>query len=153
MLVSNAGDWTRRLIVKPKSTYWVRGAPVTGLLSVARLFNRVVIVATGSGISPVLSGIQNLPDTMVRLVWSTRFPWQTYDAETCRAVIRADPNAAIIDSCISRRDVNLVEITYQMYVASNAEAVMVISNEETTKHLIGELRARRIHAMGPVFDS
>ena len=54
MLVSRAGDWTSDLIDEPPTHVWVRGIPTVGVANVRRLFTKVVLVATGSGIGPVL---------------------------------------------------------------------------------------------------
>ncbi len=55
VLVSNAGDWTARIIRSPPSKLWVRGVPTLGVLHVAPIFKKMVLVATGSGIGPILS--------------------------------------------------------------------------------------------------
>lgn len=77
MLVSRAGDWTAEMIDEPPTHVWVRGIPAVGVANVRRLFTKVVIIVTGSGIGPVLG---HLLDTTVpsRLVWVTKNPRRTY---------------------------------------------------------------------------
>ena len=53
MIISDAGDWTKRTILEPRTQYWVKGVPKTGVLSMAFLFSRVVVVTTGLGDRPV----------------------------------------------------------------------------------------------------
>ena len=52
MTVSRAGDWTAELIDDPPEYVWVRGIPTVGVINVKKLFSKVVIVTTGSGIGP-----------------------------------------------------------------------------------------------------
>ena len=54
-LISKAGDWTGHTIINPPTHLWIRGIPVYGFGYVIKLFRRVVLVTTGSGIGPCLS--------------------------------------------------------------------------------------------------
>lgn len=96
-IISNAGDWTHRMISHPPSTLWTRGIPTYGVLHLAPLFHRIVVVATGSGIGPVLSLLEarNIP---CRVLWSARDPINTYADEIVDAVFTADPRALIFDT-------------------------------------------------------
>jgi hypothetical protein len=69
-LISNAGDWTRGAIMNPRSYYWIKGIPVTGVLPMVRLFRKVTVVTTGSGIGPCLGVIQDVPliGTKIRVI-------------------------------------------------------------------------------------
>ncbi|KAH7308817.1 hypothetical protein BKA65DRAFT_354171, partial [Rhexocercosporidium sp. MPI-PUGE-AT-0058] len=128
VLISNAGDWTKKTIQKPRPYYWVKGVPVTGVLCMARLFRKVVIVTTGSGIGPCLAVIQDIPSrgTACRVVWSTPSPLQTYGSEICDAVKAVDCDAIIIDTRKNGRP-DLVAIAFDLYCREKAEAVFIIS--------------------------
>jgi hypothetical protein len=67
MVVSRAGDWTSAFVEQPPPHVWVRGIPTMGVANVRKLFAKVVLVATGSGIGPMLG---HLLDTSV--VWVTK---------------------------------------------------------------------------------
>ena len=92
MLVSRAGDWTSEFIDEPPTHVWVRGIPAVGVANVRKLFTKVVIVATGSGIGPVLG---HLLDTSVpsRLVWVTKNPRLTYGEAFVDEIEAAQPDA------------------------------------------------------------
>ncbi|KAL1844717.1 hypothetical protein VTK73DRAFT_1969 [Phialemonium thermophilum] len=98
VVVSNAGDWTKKQIddddASGERRLWVRGAPLHGVLYTSRLFQQIVLVATGSGIGPCLS-LLSARATSVRVLWSTRDPLATYGEAVVRAVERADPQAVI----------------------------------------------------------
>merc|ERR1712000_568484 len=77
LIVSNAGDWTRRRI--------------------DTLFNRVVLIATGSGIGPVFGHIAQ-PSCPTQLIWSTRDPESTFGEDIVRTIRRNIPDAVIHDT-------------------------------------------------------
>lgn len=153
LIVSNAGDWTTRNIQNPLTRYWIKGVPRTGVLSMACIFRSCVVVTTGSGIGPCLSFlIDPSRQQPCRVFWSTPSPLKTYGQDICDMVLKADPNAVIIDTRTSGRP-NMVQITYQLYIESGAEAVFVISNPKLTKKLVYAMESRGVPAFGPIWDS
>ena len=151
LIVSDNGDWTKRQIMEPAHSYWVRGIPVTGVLRMATVFRRIVLVTTGSGIGPCLSFLTSHP-IPCRLLWSTPNPVQTYGENVMRAVAKADPDAMIIDTRASGRP-DVVALTYHLYLETKAESVFVISNPYLTSKLVYGLESRGIPAYGPIWDS
>ncbi|MCJ1385906.1 hypothetical protein MMC17_009030 [Xylographa soralifera] len=157
ILVSNAGDWTKANIQSPASKYWVKGIPVTGFLRVVQLFRKVVIVTTGSGIGPCLSGLiyarRAGAPLQCRLLWSTRDAEPTYGREVIEEVLRADPRAIVLNTKPGSSRPDLVALTYQLYIASGAEAVFIISNPKLTYKVKYGMESRGVPAYGPIFDS
>ncbi|KAL8830425.1 MAG: hypothetical protein Q9170_005739 [Blastenia crenularia] len=151
LIVSDAGDWTKKQIVEPAHAYWVRGIPITGVLRMAIVFRRVVIVTTGSGIGPVLSMLVSHP-MPCRLLWSTPNPEKTYGENIMETVCKADPDAMIINTRASGRP-DMVALAYHLYVQSNAEAVFIISNPSLTRKVVYGMESRGIPAYGPIWDS
>ncbi|GAM83949.1 hypothetical protein ANO11243_019390 [Dothideomycetidae sp. 11243] len=152
VLISNAGDWTKKIInSRPKHIY-IKGAPTIGVMRVALMFKKVLIVATGSGIGPSMSLMQAHPDYPMRLLWSTKNPLTTYGNGVLRTVFRADPNAMVIDTQKTGRP-DMVGLAYALYVQSECEAVIVISNPALTKEVVFGLERRGVPAFGPIFDS
>ena len=151
LIVSDNGDWTKKQIMEPAQSYWIRGIPVTGVLRMATVFRRIVLVATGSGIGPCLSFLTSHP-MPCRLLWSTPSPIQTYGEDVMRAVAKADPEAMIIDTRASGRP-DVVALTYHLYLETKAESVFVISNPSLTSRLVYGLESRGIPAYGPIWDS
>ncbi|KAI4249173.1 MAG: hypothetical protein L6R40_000631 [Gallowayella cf. fulva] len=151
LIVSDAGDWTKKQIMQPSHAYWVRGIPITGVLRMAIIFRRVVIVTTGSGIGPVLSMLVSHP-VPCRLLWSTPNPEKTYGENIMESVCKADPDAMIINTRASGRP-DMVALAYHLYVQSNAEAVFCISNPSLTRKIVYGMESRGIPAYGPIWDS
>ncbi|KAF8970861.1 hypothetical protein BDZ97DRAFT_1407181 [Flammula alnicola] len=151
IVCSNAGDWTKQTILNPPTKLWVRGYPLHGLLYTSRLFKRVVVVATGSGIGPCLS-LLYADVTPRRVLWSTPHPEVTYGPKIMNAVLRADPDAIVWNTrTLGRPD--MVALTYQLVLESKAEAVFIISNPKVTKKVVYGMETRGIPAYGAIFDS
>ncbi|KAE9379827.1 hypothetical protein N431DRAFT_432209 [Stipitochalara longipes BDJ] len=159
LLISNAGDWTRDTIDNPKPYYWIKGIPVTGVLPMARLFKKVIVVTTGSGIGPCLGVIQDVPlmGTKIRVIWSTPSPLETYGWDICQAVKNVDGQAVIIDTRQMKKEgkgrPDLTRIAWELYKSEEAEAVFVISNPKVTRKVVYGLESRGIPAFGPIWDS
>ena len=151
LVVSDNGDWTKKQIMEPANSYWIRGIPITGVLRMAVVFQKVVIVTTGSGIGPCLSLLvtHTLP---CRILWSTPNPLQTYGEAILQQVSTADPDAMIINSRASGRP-DMVALTYHLYLESKAEAVFIISNPNLTRKVVYGMESRGVPAYGPIWDS
>jgi hypothetical protein len=151
MLVSRAGDWTAAFVDAPPTHVWVRGVPTVGVANVRRLFTKVVLVATGSGIGPVLG---HLLDTSVpsRLVWVTKNPRATYGDAFVDEIEAARPDALIWDtSALGKPDV--LRLAHAAYVESGAEAVICVANRTVTRQVVHGLERCGIPAFGPIWDS
>ncbi|EXL45430.1 hypothetical protein FOCG_12816 [Fusarium oxysporum f. sp. radicis-lycopersici 26381] len=151
LVVSNAGDWTKSTIQNGPSHIWTRGVPTCGVMRIATLFNRVVLIATGSGIGPVLGHIQN-PTCPTQLIWSTKNPEETFGEEICQTISERIPNAVIHDTKkLGRPD--LVKMGYNLVKSFKAEAVIIIANEKITKKVVYGLETRGVPAYGAIWDS
>ncbi|KAJ7094399.1 hypothetical protein C8R44DRAFT_749581 [Mycena epipterygia] len=151
LVVSNAGDWTRECIANPPKKLWIRGYPMHGLLYTSKLFKKIVVVATGSGIGPCLS-LFYADVTPRRIFWSTPNPEVTYGDKIMQAVKKADPDAWIWDTKRNGRP-DMLAITYKLVVEAQAEAVFIISNPKLTRRVVFGMESRGIAAYGAIFDS
>ncbi|KAK1752614.1 hypothetical protein QBC47DRAFT_388977 [Echria macrotheca] len=151
-LVSKAGDWTRGAIRDQPTYLWKRGVPTYGFGYVLRMFPKIIVVTTGSGIGPCLSFIDDDNRPEMRVVWQTKSPMATYGPRTMDLVRRMDPDPVILDTSRTGR-VDMLPIVLRLYKEFGAEAVCVISNVKMTKSLVYSLETRGIPAYGPIFDS
>ncbi|KAH7116273.1 hypothetical protein EDB81DRAFT_916493 [Dactylonectria macrodidyma] len=151
LIVSNAGDWTKAIIKEEPTHIWTRGVPTCSIMRIATLFNRVVLIATGSGIGPVLGHIQS-PSCPTQLIWSTSQPEQTFGEDLCKVIKAQIPNAVIHDTKrLGRPD--LVKMGYNLVKGFKAEAVIIIANEKITKKVVYGLESRGVFAYGAIWDS
>lgn len=152
VLVSKAGDWTSKVIKSPPKELWTKGTPARGALYMGIVFKKIVVVATGSGIAPVLSLLQS-PNLECRILWSTPGPAEKVFAPYVVDYVKnADLNATIIDTRKSGRP-DLVEEAWKIYNTSGAEAVFVISNAAATRKVVYGLESRGVPTFAPIFDS
>ncbi|KAM3526668.1 hypothetical protein MY4038_006711 [Beauveria bassiana] len=151
LVVSNAGDWTKSCIQRAPRSVWVRGVPTCGVMRIATLFNRIVVIGTGSGIGPLLGHIQN-PSCKTQLLWSTKSPEKTFGKPVLDTIYRTIPDAVIHDTATKGRP-DLLKMGYNLAVASDAEAVIIIANEKITKKVVYGLETRGIPAYGAIWDS
>ncbi|OOQ89421.1 integral membrane protein TmpA [Penicillium brasilianum] len=151
-LVSKAGDWTSDTIKNPPTHFWKRGVLLYGFAYSMRVFKKVIVVTTGSGIGPCLSflGDDNRPE--LRVLWQTRAPLKTYGQEVIDLVHRMDNHPMIMDTDQTGR-VDMVPIVQRLVTEFDAEAVCVISNPGLTRRIVYALEARGVPAFGPIFDS
>ncbi|KAK5112289.1 hypothetical protein LTR85_011561 [Meristemomyces frigidus] len=152
VLVSHAGDFTKKLIIDPPKYIWQRGAPTIGVMRLSLLFKPIVIVTTGSGIGPCMSFLNVHPEYPMRIIWSARFPEATYQREILDNVFRADKDAIVIDTKKTGHP-DLIALAYASVQEICAEAVMIISNPTVTREVMYAMEARKIPAFGPIFDS
>ncbi|KAK3995695.1 putative NRPS-like enzyme [Cladorrhinum sp. PSN332] len=181
VIVSNAGDWTKKIINNPPKKIYTRGTPQFGVMRVAGLFEPCIVVATGSGIAPCLSLFVQRPDHPVRIIWSTKKPMETYGKAIIDLLYQTDPRAIIIDTSQGGpkcRRPDLVKVAYRVYQQSQnegpehyenlkgrqnttgrkkpvgkCEAVVIISNQRLTEKVVYGLESRGVPAYGALFDS
>jgi len=151
LIISRAGDWTGSFIDDKPSHVWVKGITTAGVANIELLFKRVVYVATGSGIGPVLPHLlmKHVPS---HLVWSTRNPRKTYGDALVDEILDAEPNAVIWDTDALGKP-NMVKLAYRAYKEFDAEAVICISNKKLTWQVVEGLESRGIPAYGAIWDS
>jgi hypothetical protein len=151
LAISRAGDWTGVFIEDAPSHVWVKAIPTAGVGNIDRLFKRVVWVATGSGIGPVLPHLlaKKVP---AHVVWSTRSPRLTYGDAFVDEILEAVPDATIWDTTEHGRP-DLVELAYQACTSFDAEAVICISNKKLTWQVVYGLESLGIPAYGAIWDS
>ncbi|KAJ9650997.1 hypothetical protein H2198_009712 [Neophaeococcomyces mojaviensis] len=152
LVVSKAGDWTSDIIQNPPTHIWKRGVPTTGFGHVFKLYNRMILITTGSGIGPCLSFLGDDDRPAMKVLWQTRAPLKTYGQRLIDLVHRMDSNPVILDTSKDGR-VDMCPVAIKLYKDFNAEAVCVISNPKMTKQLVYDLECRGIPAFGPIFDS
>ncbi|KAK7046960.1 putative three-domain protein adenylation-thiolation-dehydrogenase [Favolaschia claudopus] len=151
LVVSNAGNWTQSRIMDAPTHIWVRGAPCFGLLRIAPLFRRLVLVATGSGIGPCANTLfeQQIP---IRLLWTSPDVRETFGDKFVDEILAASPDAVIYNTRKHGKP-DMVKLTMRLVKEFNAEAVCVISNQKLTQKVVYGMMSRGIPAFGAIWDS
>ncbi|THY94898.1 hypothetical protein D6C92_04652 [Aureobasidium pullulans] len=152
VLMSRAGDWTSDFIDNPPTRIWVKGAPIYGVMRVALMFKKVLVVATGSGIGPCLSFLESCPDHPMHVVWMGSDPRESYGDAIVNSVFEADSGACIVDTSKAGRG-DITRLVHARYVESQSEAIVIISNAIVTRQVVSGLESRGIPVFGAIFDS
>ncbi|POS69485.1 integral membrane protein TmpA [Diaporthe helianthi] len=121
-VISRAGDWTTRIIENPPTKIWVRGVPITGFVYAMRVFSRIILVTTGSGIGPCLSFIEDEQRPSMRVVWQTRDPLATYGQRTLDLVQRLDHSPVILETKKGSGRIDMLPLVESLYMEFAAEA-------------------------------
>jgi hypothetical protein len=151
LIISRAGDWTGSFIDDMPSHVWVKGITTAGVANIETLFKRVVYVATGSGIGPVMPHLlaKKVP---IQLIWSTRNPRKTYGDKLVNKILEVCPDALIWDT-EERGKPDLVKLAYGACRSFNAEAVICIANQKLTNEVVYGMESRGIPGYGAIWDS
>lgn len=151
LIISRAGDWTSSVIDSPPTHFWLRGIPTAGAANVESLFRKVLFVATGSGIGPVLPHLL-ARNKSTALFWSARSPNESYGISFVQEVLQACPDSEIHDTKAQGKP-DMLSCTFRRLRECEAEAVICISNQKLTRKIVYGLEARGIPAFGAIWDS
>lgn len=151
LTISRAGDWTGSFIDDLPSKVWTKGITTAGVANIEVLFERVVYVATGSGIGPCLPHLL-AAEVPSRLVWATRDPRATYGDALVDEILAVQPQAVVWDTSREGKP-DMVALAYAAYRDFGAEAVICISNKKLTWQVVHGLEGRGIPAYGAIWDS
>ncbi len=151
LIISRAGDWTGRFIDDCPSHVWVKGITTSGVARIEVLFKRVVYIATGSGIGPVMPHLL-AQDVPIHLVWATRNPRKTYGDALCDEILEACPSAHIWDTDAHGKP-DLAELALAAVKSFDAEAVIVISNPKLSWSVVSAVEREGIPGFSAIWDS
>ncbi|XP_064997895.1 adenylate-forming reductase 06235-like [Musa acuminata AAA Group] len=153
MLAGAVGDFTRGLVSDPPTHLWVRGVHFAGLPYLVNMYNRVVLVATGSGICVFLSFILQPTAAEVRLVWVTKGVEQNFGREIKEMLSRQPKEKVVVhDTAVLGRP-NVAQVAVEAARDWEAEVVVVTSNPQGSRDVIRACNKARIPAFGPIWDS
>ncbi|MEU8376414.1 hypothetical protein AB0C22_25305 [Micromonospora sp. NPDC048894] len=151
LTVSRAGDWTGRFIDDAPQRVWVKGISTAGVANIETLFRRVVYVATGSGIGPVLPHLL-AGQVPARLVWVARRHRETFGDGLVDEILAHQPDALLWDTARDGKP-DMLRLAWQAYRAFDAEAVICISNRPLTWQVVRGMEERGVPAYGAIWDS
>ncbi|SKB13846.1 membrane hypothetical protein [Planktothrix sp. PCC 11201] len=154
LIIGSAGDWTRNLIEKVQAGsfpkyLWVRRVKPPGFMFSINAYSRVVVVATGAGIAPVLLYLEKTDK--VYILWIGNNHQTTYGKKIW-SLISKHPHLKIYDTGVLGRP-NVSDLTIQAAKEFRAQAVFCVSNRAITKSVVSACLDKKIHAYGASWDS
>lgn len=155
LIIGAAGDWTKNLIEKvqrgdiPKY-FWVRRVKPPGFMFSINAYSRVVVVATGAGIAPVLPHILENKHKLY-ILWIGNKHQLTYGKKMW-SLISSHRRLKIYDTGELGRP-NVGDLAIQLARKFRAQAVFCVSNKAVTKTVVSACLAKGIPAYGASWDS
>lgn len=153
MLAGAVGDFTKSLVAKPPSHLWVRQVHFAGLPYLTNMYNRALLVATGSGICVFLSFLLQPSRADVCILWVTKGVEQNFGKEI-KEWMSGHPTDKVIvhDTAVLGRP-NVSEMSVETAKKFGAEVVIVTSNPEGSRDVVDACKTAGIAAFGPIWDS
>lgn len=153
MLAGAVGDFTKSLVANPPSHLWVRQVHFAGLPYLVNMYDRVLVVATGSGICVFLSFLLQPCKANVCFLWVTKGVEQNFGKEITDWMSGHPKDKVIVHdtALLGRPNVSQMSV----YAAKNwgAEVVIVTSNPEGSRDVVDACKGAGIPAFGPIWDS
>jgi len=155
LIIGAVGDWTKNLIRQvekgnlPKRI-WVRRVKPPGFMFSINAYSRVVVIATGAGIAPVIPHVIENGHKLC-IVWIANEHKQTY-GEKLWSLLNSHPRCNIFDTGIHGRP-NVEQLAFQAVQDFRAQAVFCVSNQTVTKKLVNACLEKGIPAYGATWDS
>ncbi|KAJ0247056.1 Transmembrane protein [Hirschfeldia incana] len=154
MLAGAVGDFTKSLVSNPPTHLWVRTVHFAGLPYLVNLYDKVLLVATGSGICVFLSFLMQQSKAEVYFIWVAKGLDDNFGSEIVNR-IKAYPHQDRIivhDTTILGRP-NVSEMSVKASKKFGAQVVIVTSNPEGSRDVVNACKASGVPAFGPIWDS
>ncbi|KAJ6416689.1 hypothetical protein OIU84_002539 [Salix udensis] len=153
MLAGAVGDFTKSLVSNPPSHLWVRQVHFAGLPYLVNMYDRVLLVATGSGICVFLSFLLQPCRANVCVLWVAKGIEQNFGKEI-QEMMSGHPEDQVIvhDTAVLGRP-NVSQMSVEAAKKWGAEVVVVTSNPEGSRDIVNSCKAAGIAAFGPIWDS
>lgn len=155
LIIGASGDWTKNLIEKVQTgdlpkRLWVRKVKPPGFMFSINAYSRVVVVATGAGIAPVIPHLIENKHKLY-ILWIGNNHQLTYGKKMW-SLISSHPRLKIYDTGELGRP-NAGDLAIQMAREFRAQAVFCVSNRSLTKTVVSACLAKKIPAYGASWDS
>ena len=153
LVIRRAGDWTERLARdvehgRAPAWLWMRRMRGYGFMYHAQAYRRVLMVATGAGIGPVLPYLLSRSPVQFECLWIGRCHRAAMGTDLVDRVL-AGGSVTLIDTSRGRPDVGACVAD----VAHRFDAVFVVSNDVVRDAVARACESLGVPWYGPTFDS
>ena len=153
LVIRRAGDWTERLARDIEHGHaparlWVRRMRGYGFMYHAQAYRRVLLVATGAGIGPVLPYLLGRSPVQFECFWIGRSHRAAMGTDLVDRVLASGP-VTLVDTSRGRPDIGACVAE----VAHRFEAVFVVSNDVVRDAVARACESLGVPWYGPTFDS
>ncbi|CAN1837190.1 Adenylate-forming reductase 03009 [Linum perenne] len=133
MLCGVVGDFTKSLVSNPPTHFWVRQVHFAGLPYLVNMYDRVLLVATRSGICVFLSFLLQPCRANVCLVWVAKGIEHNFGQEIKEMMSRHPQDKVVVHDTGSMVRPNVSQMSVKIAKKWGAEVVIVTSNPEGSR--------------------
>lgn len=148
LVIRRAGDWTEQLALRPPAHLYVRRMRGRGFMYHARAYERLLVIATGAGIGPVLPYLLEPAGAHLECLWVGRDHRRAVGRELVERVL-AGGTVTLVDTARGRPDIGALVAER----AARFEAVFVVSNRQVRDEVARVCGRLGVRWYGPTFDS
>jgi predicted ferric reductase len=148
LVIRRAGDWTEELAQRRPAQLFVRRVRGRGFMYHARAYERLLVIATGAGIGPVLPYLLEPAGARLECLWVGRDHRRAVGRELVERVL-AGGTVTLVDTASGRPDIGALVAER----AARYEAVFVVSNRQVRDEVARVCRRLGVRWYGPTFDS
>ncbi|CAN0853306.1 Adenylate-forming reductase 06235 [Linum grandiflorum] len=153
MLCGVVGDFTKSLVSNPPTHLWVRQVHFAGLPYLVNMYDKVLLVATGSGICVFLSFLLQPCKANVCVLWVAKGIEQNFGLEIKEMMNRHPKDKVIVHDTALMGRPNVSQMSVDAAQKWGAEVVVVTSNPEGSRDVVNACKGAGIPAFGPIWDS
>ncbi|XP_057828340.2 adenylate-forming reductase 06235-like [Cryptomeria japonica] len=153
MLAGAVGDFTTELVSDPPKFLYTRYIHFAGLPYLINMYEKVVVVATGSGIGVFLSFMLQCSRADVYFIWVAKAIQRNFGDEIVRKIESYPSEKMIVHDTAVSGHPNVAELTVKAVRDWSAQVVIVTSNPRGSRDVVKKCRREGIPAFGPIWDS
>jgi hypothetical protein len=120
------------------------------LMYTTRMWNKIICVASGAGIAPVLPCLLQRTAEQIYTIWITSNPESFGPVES---ILKQFPGRFLIHDTKKQGRPDVLDMTLKAAIKEYAEAVYIVANPELTYEVVRGCFAANIKAFGAIWDS
>ncbi|KAL4451779.1 hypothetical protein ABPG75_007441 [Micractinium tetrahymenae] len=158
MVIAPAGDWTRARITEAEALaeprtmqLYVRLIRAPGFMYTTRMWDRIVVVASGAGIAPVLPCVLQRTVASIFVVWIAHRPESFGPIEQALEESLGPDKLWIHDTATQGRP-DVLALTLKAVKKEAAQAMYIVSNLPLTYAVVRGCQAVGVPSYGAIWD-
>lgn len=153
LVVIGLGDFTKELISNPPTHLYTRRLKAVGGPYMIPMYQRVLIIATGTGKGVFLSAILQHPEIEIHFVWIGRDLRNTFGSEIYDIVKKCPVGRLTVLDVAEVGKPDVPQLAVDKCREVSAEVVFMSSNPSTVQSTLALCHSEGIACFGPIWDS
>jgi predicted ferric reductase len=151
MMIARAGNWTGKQIDGEKRDfYYTRVIKAPGFMYTTRMWKKIICVASGAGIAPILPCIMQETAKQIFIIWVASNP---SSFGPVLSILQRHPGRYLVHDTKTQGRPDVLGMTLRTVLKEEAEAVYIVANSELTYAIVRGCATVNIKAFGAIWDS